>query len=131
MVDLVQKYRKTSASEAKDLRTAQILTLVIGLIVTLMGILLSLTPKHYNLIDLQLKSFNCVLGPLGAIFMSGMLLRHVGQTAVIIAGITGANTGNVGATRSSAQDAWTQSGNGGGNKKKKKQNDELRKLAFG
>lgn len=93
MVDLVQKYRKTSASEAKDLRTAQILTLVIGLIVTLMGILLSLTPKHYNLIDLQLKSFNCVLGPLGAIFMSGMLLRHVGQTAVIIAGITGAISG--------------------------------------
>ncbi len=93
MIDLVRKYRHTPATEARDLRLAQILTLVIGLIVTVMGILLSLAPKDYNLIDLQLKSFNCVLGPLGAMFMAGMLLRHVGQTPVVIAGITGAVCG--------------------------------------
>jgi SSS family solute:Na+ symporter len=93
MIDLVRKYRRTPASEAGDLRLAQILTLLIGLVVTIMGILLSLAPKDYNLIDLQLKSFNCVLGPLGAMFMAGMLLRHVGQTPVVIAGITGAVCG--------------------------------------
>ncbi len=93
MIDLVRKYRKTPLTESGDLRLAQWLTVGIGVIVTLMGILLSLTPKHYNLVDLQLKSFNCVLGPLGAMFMAGMLLRHVGQTAVVIAGISGAVAG--------------------------------------
>ncbi|MEJ7591335.1 MAG: hypothetical protein WKF77_07285 [Planctomycetaceae bacterium] len=93
MIDLVRKYRRTPASEAGDLRLAQILTVFIGVFVTIMGILLSLAPRHYNLIDLQLKSFNCVLGPLGAMFMAGMLLRHVGQTPVVIAGITGAVCG--------------------------------------
>jgi len=93
MIDLVQKYRRTPSSEAGDLRLAQILTLVIGLIVTIMGVLLSLAPKDYNLVDLQLKSFNCVLGALGAMFMAGILLRHVVQTPVVIAGITGAVCG--------------------------------------
>jgi Na+/proline symporter len=93
MIDFVRRYRAEPLSEKGDLRLAKILTIVIGTIVTLMGLLLSLAPKHYNLIDLQLKSFNCVLGPLGAMFMAGMLLRHVGQTAVVIAGITGAFCG--------------------------------------
>ena len=93
MIDLVRKYRSTQASDAADLRLAQWLTVFIGVIVTIMGILLSLTPKDYNLIDLQLKSFNCVLGPLGAMFMAGMLLRHVGQTPVVIAAITGSVCG--------------------------------------
>lgn len=93
MIDLVRKYRRSEASEAQDLKLAKILTVLIGVVVTLMGILLSLAPKHLNLIDLQLKSFNCVLGPLGAMFMAGMLLRHVGQKAVVIAGITGAVCG--------------------------------------
>lgn len=93
MIDLVRTHRRTQASEGNELRLAKILTVCIGVIVTIMGILLSLAPKDYNLIDLQLKSFNCVLGPLGAIFMAGMLLRHVGQTPVVIAGITGAVCG--------------------------------------
>jgi len=95
MVDLVRRYRKVSLSETQDLRLAQGLTLIIGVIVTAMGLMLSLAPKHYNLVDLQLKSFNCVLGPLGAMFMSGILLRHVGQTPVVIAGIVGAISGLV------------------------------------
>ena len=93
MIDLVRPYRRTPLSEKQDLRLAQVLTFVIGTIVTVMGLLLSLAPKHYNLVDLQLKSFNCVLGPLGAMFMAGMLLRHVGQTPVVIAGIIGSICG--------------------------------------
>ena len=93
MIDLVRRYRRNQSSEAKDLKLAKILTVFIGVVVTLMGVVLSLAPKDLNLIDLQLKSFNCVLGPLGAMFMAGMLLRHVGQTPVIIAGITGAVCG--------------------------------------
>jgi solute:Na+ symporter, SSS family len=93
MIDLVRKYRRNQSSEAQDLKLAKILTVCIGVVVTLMGVALSLAPKDLNLIDLQLKSFNCVLGPLGAMFMAGMLLRHVGQTPVVIAGITGAVCG--------------------------------------
>ncbi|MDA0660177.1 MAG: hypothetical protein O3C60_15260 [Planctomycetota bacterium] len=93
MVDLVQRYRKSPLTESGALRTAQAITLVIGAIVTVTGIFLSLAPKEYNLIDLQLKSFNCVLGPLGAMFMAGMLLRHVGQVPIVIAGIVGAISG--------------------------------------
>lgn len=93
MIDLVRQYRRTPLTERQDLRLAQILTFVIGAIVTLMGLMLSFAPKDYNLVDLQLKSFNCVLGPLGAMFMAGMLLRHVGQTPVVIAGIVGSISG--------------------------------------
>ena len=93
MVDLVKKYRRTDRTEKADLRFAKLLTFIIGAIVTVMGVMLSFSPEGYNLVDLQLKSFNCVLGPLGAMFMSGMLLRHVGQTPVIIAGIIGAISG--------------------------------------
>ncbi len=93
MIDLVKKYGKTARTEKGDLRFAQILTFVIGAIVTVMGLMLSFAPKEYNLLDLQLKSFNCVLGPLGAMFMAGILLRHVGQTPVVIAGIIGAISG--------------------------------------
>lgn len=93
MIDLVRKYRRNQPSEAQELKLARNLTWLIGLIVTIMGIVLSMAPKDLNLIDLQLKSFNCVLGPLGAMFMAGMLLRHVGQTPVVIAGITGAVCG--------------------------------------
>ena len=93
MIDLVRRYRKTPLTERGDLRLAQALTFAIGIIVTLMGLLLSFAPKDYNLVDLQLKSFNCVLGPLGAMFMAGMLLRHVGQTPVVVAGIVGSICG--------------------------------------
>lgn len=93
MIDLVRRYRRAPLTESGDLRLAKVLTVVIGAIVTMMGILLSWAPKEYNLVDLQLKSFNCVLGALGAMFMAGMLLRHVGQTAVVVAGITGAVSG--------------------------------------
>jgi hypothetical protein len=55
----------------------------------------TLLPSRYNIIDMQLKSFNCVLGPLGAVFMAGMLFRHVGQTAVVIAGVAGTVSGFV------------------------------------
>ena len=93
MIDLVRPYRRTALTETQDLRLAQVLTFAIGAIVTLMGLLLSFSPREYNLIDLQLKSFNCVLGPLGALFMAGMLLRHVSQTPVVIATIIGSVCG--------------------------------------
>lgn len=93
MVDLVKKYSRKVRDEKDELQLAKVLTFVIGVIVTVMGLLLNFAPKEYNLIDLQLKSFNCVLGPLGAMFMAGILLRHVGQTPVVIAGIVGAISG--------------------------------------
>lgn len=92
-VDLVRRFRRVQLSGHAELRLAQGLTLVLGLIITAMGVALSLIPPHYNIIDIQFKSFNCVLGPLAAIFMAGMLLKHVGQRAVVIAGCIGAASG--------------------------------------
>jgi SSS family solute:Na+ symporter len=45
MIDLVRRYRRNQSSEAKDLKLAKILTVFIGVVVTLMGVVLSLAPK--------------------------------------------------------------------------------------
>ncbi|HUE69671.1 MAG TPA: hypothetical protein VMP01_02185 [Pirellulaceae bacterium] len=92
-VDLVRRFRKTQQTGHAELRLAQGLTLILGLVITAMGVALSLIPPKYNIIDIQFKSFNCVLGPLAAMFMAGMLLKHVGQRAVVIAGCIGAASG--------------------------------------
>ena len=92
-VDVLRRFRKQQLDSDTELRHAQWLTLGIGLFVTAAALAVALLPARYNLIDLQFKSFNCVLGPLGAIFMAGMLLRHVGERAVVIAGLLGTVSG--------------------------------------
>jgi Na+/proline symporter len=94
-VDVIRRFRKNAVSEHGELRRAQWLTLGIGLFITTTAVLVALfvDDKKNNIIDLQMKTFNCVLGPLGAIFMSGMLLRHVGERAVVTAGVIGAAVG--------------------------------------
>jgi SSS family solute:Na+ symporter len=94
-VDLVRKLRRTPLGGRAELRLARGLTLGLGALVTLIAAGISLTIGESNIIDLQLRSFNCVLGPLGAIFMAGILLPHVGQRAILIAGTIGAVSGLV------------------------------------
>jgi SSS family solute:Na+ symporter len=91
-VDLVRRFRSRPLEPRAELRLAQALTLAIGLFATGTGVVVSLLPDR-NILDLQMRSFNCVLGPLGAVFMAGMLLRHAGQAAVLTAGIVGTLSG--------------------------------------
>jgi SSS family transporter len=93
LTDVVRRFLRRNIEPARELALARALTLAIGAFITTAALVVSLLPSQYNIIDLQMKSFNCVLGPLGAIFMSGMLLRHVGQAAIIPAGIIGAASG--------------------------------------
>lgn len=90
LVDLVRRYRRRPLEPHQELRWAQILTLVIGVWVTISGIGIAILARdNSNIMDLQFKSFNSVLGPLGGIFMAGILLPHVGQRAILIAGALG------------------------------------------
>ena len=57
----------------------------IGLGCTAMAIGLMFLPEDLNIIDASARTFNCALGPLAAMFLVGMFLPHVGETAVIIA----------------------------------------------
>jgi SSS family transporter len=91
-VDVILKLRGPMSQEAQ-LKLVRWLTVLLGAIVTLAAIGISLTRGTFNIIDMQMRSFNCVLGPLGAIFMAGILLPHVGGRAAFTAGILGAVTG--------------------------------------
>ncbi|MBM3999369.1 MAG: hypothetical protein FJ297_07505 [Planctomycetes bacterium] len=91
-VDVILR-RTGPISQAAELRLVRVLTLLLGAVVTLAAVGISLTTGKFNIIDMQMRSFNCVLGPLGAIFMSGILLPHVGGRAAFTAGILGAAIG--------------------------------------
>jgi SSS family transporter len=94
-IDVIRRFRRELVSDKTELRRAQWLTLGIGLFITLTAVLVAvyIARDSLNIIDLQMKGFNCVLGPLGAIFMAGMLLRHVGQQAIVAAGLIGTFVG--------------------------------------
>lgn len=87
--------RKTNPgmSDHRELRVAQLLTLIIGFTITVIGVLFTMYPQNKNIIDLQMKSFNCVLGPLGALFMMGILLPHVGRGAALVSVLIGIASG--------------------------------------
>ncbi|CAN5818275.1 hypothetical protein BH23PLA1_BH23PLA1_20960 [soil metagenome] len=94
-VDLLRKRGAGAGplNEAAELRMAKLLTLVIGAFVIAAGLLVAQLPERYNIIDLTMKSFNTVLGPLAAVFMAGFFLRHVGELAALCAGMIGAASG--------------------------------------
>lgn len=91
-VDVFRRFRE-GASAANELRLARVLTLVIGVVVTAMGLASTWLPSDYNIIDVTMRTFNCELGPLAAMFLAGMLLPHVSQRAVLAAGALGAVLG--------------------------------------
>ncbi|QEG33415.1 sodium:solute symporter family transporter [Bythopirellula goksoeyrii] len=72
-----------------DLRLARILTLIIGFFCTFAGWALLYIPESYNIIGITFRTFNCALGPLGAMFAGGMFLSHVGQRAIVLSTILG------------------------------------------
>lgn len=92
-VDLVRRFRARQMTPKGELRLAQWLTLGIGLFVTATGLAVAMIKGKYNIVELQFRSFNCVLGPLGAVFMVGMFFRHVGQRAALTAGLVGVVAG--------------------------------------
>jgi len=87
-VDFFRK-RRPNMSDAEELRLARKLSIGIGFGCTLLAVGLMFLPDHFNIIDVSSRTFNCALGPLAAMFLVGMFLPHVGETAVIVATLAG------------------------------------------
>jgi len=71
------------------LRLARRLSLVVGLGCTGLAWIMSYIPQSYNIIGITARTFNCALGPLGAMFVAGMFLRRVGQRAIVTSVVCG------------------------------------------
>ncbi|MEX1229411.1 MAG: hypothetical protein WEB58_04170 [Planctomycetaceae bacterium] len=92
VVNIIRR-KDSGMTDHTELRVAQGLTLLIGFLITIIGVLFTMYPENKNIIDLQMKSFNCVLGPLGALFMMGILLPHVGRQTALISVVLGIVSG--------------------------------------
>ena len=87
-VDFIRK-KHPDITAARELQLARWLSVAIGLGCTAMAVGLMFLPEDLNIIDASARTFNCALGPLAAMFLVGMFLPHVGETAVIVATICG------------------------------------------
>ena len=87
-VDVFRRFRPNMSARG-ELFLARVLTLIIGVGCTCLALPMLNLPDEYNIVDVTLKTFNCALGPLAAMFMAGMFLSHVGQRAVVIASVCG------------------------------------------
>jgi SSS family solute:Na+ symporter len=83
--------RPHNADEARGggLRGAKLLTLVLGLSITLAAYGLDVLTRERNIIEMMSRSFNCFTGPLGGLFMLGMFAPRVGNRAACTAGVVG------------------------------------------
>ncbi len=88
-VDFIRK-KHPDISDARELAVARWLSIAIGIGCTALAIALMFLPEDLNIIDASARTFNCALGPLASMFVVGMFLPRVGETAVIIA--TGCGT---------------------------------------
>ena len=88
-VDFIRK-KHPDISDARELALARWLSVAIGFGCTCLAIGLMFLPEDLNIIDASARTFNCALGPLASMFIVGMFLPRVGETAMIIA--TGCGT---------------------------------------
>jgi SSS family solute:Na+ symporter len=71
-IDFFRRLKRTEASTQQELRLARILTASIGIVVVACTVWLYHISKGTDLITLCQKGFNCILGPLSALFVRGM-----------------------------------------------------------
>ncbi len=88
-VDFFRKWDPEITDE-RELTLARRLSVVIGAGCTALAVGLMFLPEDLNIIDASARTFNCALGPLAAMFLVGMFLPRVGESAVIVA--TGCGT---------------------------------------
>ncbi|HJN10655.1 MAG TPA: sodium/solute symporter [Pirellulaceae bacterium] len=87
-IDVFIRLRKRE-SKSNELHLPRVLTLIVGLVCTAVAWIMLSIPERYNIIGITARTFNCALGPLGAMFVVGMFLRRASQTAVVIAAYAG------------------------------------------
>ena len=81
---LFERLRFPSTQEGR-LKLPRRITFFVGVAATALALFMLLIPDTYNIIGITLRTFNCALGPLAAMFVVGMFVRRVGQEAVVIA----------------------------------------------
>ena len=87
-VDVLRRLRGDRKIK-QELLVARFLTLAVGAGCTVLAWVLMSLPSDWNIIDITVRTFDCALGPLGAMFIVGMFLPHVGQLAVVISTLSG------------------------------------------
>ena len=87
-VDVLRRLR-ADGQVKNELTVARFLTLVVGTGCTVLAWMLMRLPSDWNIIDITVRTFECALGPLGAMFIVGMFLPHVGQLAVVASVVSG------------------------------------------
>ena len=87
-IDVVKRTRP-GLSPRDELRLARIFSLIVGLTCTAVAWLMMAIPDNYNIIDITARTFNCALGPLGALFLMGMFMPRVGQRVAIVSVLVG------------------------------------------
>jgi SSS family solute:Na+ symporter len=73
-------------------RSAQRLTLVLGLAMTATAYGLDLLPNQGNIVKMMPKTFNGFIGPLGGLFFAGMFLPRAGNRAALAGTVAGLAT---------------------------------------
>jgi SSS family solute:Na+ symporter len=85
--DVVSRIMPERQRRLSDLGLARLLTVLVGLVVTMMGLLVATLAQRSgrNIIDMMAPAFNMFLGPLASLFLMGMFLRCSGRTALVAA----------------------------------------------
>jgi SSS family solute:Na+ symporter len=71
------------------LRGAKLLTLALGIAITVTAYGLDRLTAGRNIIEMMGRSFNCFTGPLGGVFLLGMFAPRVGNRAATAGGLAG------------------------------------------
>lgn len=78
-----------STAGETSMGAVKILTLLLGLFVTLAAYWLDVLTRERNIIDMMGRSFNCFTGPLGGLFFLGLFVPRCGNRAATFAGLAG------------------------------------------
>lgn len=88
-VDFVRRLRSEDVAPESELRIARMLTASMGIVIVALTIVLYHVSKGTDIITLTQKGFNCLLGPLGALFVLGMFSARSTAKSVIPAVLIG------------------------------------------
>jgi solute:Na+ symporter, SSS family len=93
LLDFYRRLRAPDLSGERELKLAKLLTLGFGGVITTAAYAITRIPGDFNLVDLTQKGFNCMVGPLGALFFAGMFLPRCTSRSVVPAALLGVVVG--------------------------------------
>ena len=88
----IERQRRRETTDEEDVTFARGITLAAGLFIIVAAFGMDRLTGDKNIIEMLPRTFNCLTGVLGGLFLVGMFLSWVGERAVIIAAICGLAT---------------------------------------